>query len=43
MMRMMRMPEERRRSVLITDFQEHSDVQSCSSYRGMKLSHAMKI
>ncbi|KAK3513112.1 hypothetical protein QTP70_001685 [Hemibagrus guttatus] len=39
-----RMPEEWRRSVLVTIFKNKGDVQSCSSYRGIKLmSHTMKL
>ncbi|KAK3541761.1 hypothetical protein QTP86_003520 [Hemibagrus guttatus] len=39
-----RMPEEWRRSVLVTIFKNKGDVQSCSNYRGIKLmSHTMKL
>ncbi|KAK3524772.1 hypothetical protein QTP86_004217 [Hemibagrus guttatus] len=39
-----RMPEEWRRSVLVTIFKNKGDVQSCSNYRGIKLmSHTMKV
>ncbi|KAK3529879.1 hypothetical protein QTP86_007282 [Hemibagrus guttatus] len=39
-----RMPEERRRSVLVPIFKNKGDVQSCSNYRGIKLmSHTMKL
>ncbi|KAK3525608.1 hypothetical protein QTP70_000428 [Hemibagrus guttatus] len=39
-----RMPEEWRRSVLVPIFKNKGDVQSCSSYRGIKLmSHTMKL
>ncbi|KAK3565948.1 hypothetical protein QTP86_023273, partial [Hemibagrus guttatus] len=39
-----RMPEEWRRSVLVPIFKNKGDVQSCSSYRGIKLmSHIMKL
>ncbi|KAK3551371.1 hypothetical protein QTP70_016656, partial [Hemibagrus guttatus] len=39
-----KMPEERRRSVLVPIFKNKGDVQSCSNYRGIKLmSHTMKL
>ncbi|KAK3517604.1 hypothetical protein QTP70_012959 [Hemibagrus guttatus] len=39
-----RTPEEWRRSVLVPIFKNKGDVQSCSSYRGIKLmSHTMKL
>ncbi|KAK3550470.1 hypothetical protein QTP86_029428 [Hemibagrus guttatus] len=39
-----RMPEEWRRSVLVSIFKNKGDVQSCSNYRGIKLmSHTMKL
>ncbi|KAK3545988.1 hypothetical protein QTP70_018944 [Hemibagrus guttatus] len=39
-----RMPEEWRRSVLVPNFKNKGDVQSCSNYRGIKLmSHTMKL
>ncbi|KAK3540327.1 hypothetical protein QTP70_029586 [Hemibagrus guttatus] len=38
------MPEEWRRSVLVPNFKNKGDVQSCSNYRGIKLmSHTMKV
>ncbi|KAK3511784.1 hypothetical protein QTP70_021803, partial [Hemibagrus guttatus] len=39
-----RMPEEWRRSVLVPIFKNKGDMQSCSNYRGIKLtSHTMKL
>ena len=39
-----KMPEEWRKSVLVLIFKTKGDVQSCSSYRGIKLkSQTMKI
>ncbi|KAK3527786.1 hypothetical protein QTP86_006772 [Hemibagrus guttatus] len=39
-----RMPEEWRRSVLVSIFKNKGDVQICSNYRGIKLmSHTMKL
>ncbi|KAK3571553.1 hypothetical protein QTP86_013185 [Hemibagrus guttatus] len=39
-----KMPEEWRRSVLVPIFKNKGDVQSCSSYRGIKLmSHTIKL
>jgi hypothetical protein len=39
-----KMPEEWRRSVLVPIFKNKGDVQSCTNYRGIKLtSHTMKL
>ncbi|XP_061649478.1 band 4.1-like protein 5 isoform X3 [Phyllopteryx taeniolatus] len=39
-----KMPEEWRKSVLVTIFKNNGDVQSCGNYRGIKLmSHTMKL
>jgi hypothetical protein len=39
-----KMPEEWRRSVLVSIFKKKGDVQSCTNYRGIKLmSHTMKL
>ena len=39
-----RMPEEWRRSVLITIYKKKADAQCCGNYRGIKLmSHTMKV
>ena len=38
-----KMPEERRRSILVPIFKNKGDVQSCTNYHGIKLmSHTMK-
>lgn len=39
-----RMPEERRRCVLVQIFEDKGDVQSCGNYRGIKsMSRVMKL
>jgi hypothetical protein len=39
-----KMPEERRRNILVPIFKNKGDVQSCTNYRGIKLmSHTMKL
>ena len=39
-----RMPEERRKSVLISNYKNKGDAQCCGNYRGIKLmSHTMKV
>jgi hypothetical protein len=39
-----KMPDEWRRSILVPIFKNKGDVQSCTSYRGVKLrSHTMKL
>jgi hypothetical protein len=39
-----KMPDEWRRSILVSIFKNKGDVQSCTNYRGIKLmSHTMKL
>ena len=39
-----KMPEEWRRSILVSIFKNKGDVQSCTNYRGIKMmSHTMKL
>jgi hypothetical protein len=38
-----KMPDEWRRSILVPIFKNKGDIQNCTNYRGIKLSHTIRL